>query len=196
MGPRAVGHPAGLPQEERGELLEFVRSLGPYDCVQSPPVPQDYDPPVGPPGALLVRMLRYRNLDWMGMARIFAHLTGRYWSASTYGMVGSGRKALTADLVHDFGTVLGIAPDDLAALTGTTLSVELRGPEPAAVDMAELIWDLRRLTADQVQRVSEVAASMQRTCADVGAAVPPLFTATRAVGARSGGPGHHAIRRT
>lgn len=161
--PRVVGNAVGLPLEERGELLQLARSLPQHECVQFPPVPQLYDPPVGPPGALLVRMLRYRNVDWMGMARIFLHLTGRYWSASTYGMVGAGRKALTADLVADFGTVLGISGGDLAALTGTTLPEEPQSPEPAAVYMAELIWDLRRLTADQVKRVSEAAASMQRT---------------------------------
>ncbi|MCY0946521.1 hypothetical protein [Streptomyces antarcticus] len=160
--PRVVKHAVGLPPEKRGELLHLVRSLPQHECVQSPPFPQLCDPPVGPPGALLVRMLRHRNLDWTGMAKTFLLLTGRYWSASTYGMVGAGRKALTADLVADFGTVLGVPAGDLAALTGTMLSEEPPSPEPAAVDMAELIWDLRRLTAGQVQRVSEAAASMQR----------------------------------
>lgn len=52
----------------------------------------------------------------MGTARTFLHLTGRYWSASTYGMVGHGRKELTPDLLADFATVLGIPADDLAVL--------------------------------------------------------------------------------
>lgn len=78
-------------------------------------------------------------------------------------MVGAGRKALTADLVADFATVLGIPAGDLAALTGTMPSAEPHSPRPEAVGMAELIWDLRRLTADQVQHVSEAAASMRRT---------------------------------
>nr|WTB31734.1 hypothetical protein OG781_21590 [Streptomyces sp. NBC_00830] len=161
--PHVVEHAVGLPPERRGELRRLARSLPQHECVQSPPFPQLYDPPAGPSGALLVRMLRYRNLDWMGMARIFLHLTGRYWSASTYGIVGAGRKALTPDLVADFGTVLGIPVGDLAALTGTTLSEEPQNPEPVAADMAELIWDLRRLTANQVRHVSEAAASMRST---------------------------------
>jgi hypothetical protein len=100
----------------------------------------------------------------MGIARTFLFLTGRYWSAATYGMVGSGRKELTPDLVADFGTVLGVPAGDLAAMTGITLSEGPRTQESAAADMAELIWDVRRLTADQVRHTSEAAASMRSTC--------------------------------
>lgn len=161
--PDVVRHAVELPSEKRAELLRLARSLPQHEHVRCRPFPPVYDPPVGPPGALLVRMLRQRNLDWMGMARIFLHLTGRYWSAATYGMVGAGRKPLTPDLVADFGTVLGIPAADLAALTGTPLPEEALRPEPRAVHMAELIWDLRRLTTDQVQHVRDTAASMRRT---------------------------------
>lgn len=161
--PYVVEHAVDLPPEKSRELRHLIRSLPRHELVQSPPFPQLYDPPAGPPGALLVRMLRYRNLDWMGMARTFLFLTGRYWSAATYGMVGAGRKELTPDLVADFGTVLGIPAGDLAALTGITLTERPRTHEPVAVEMAELIWDLRRLTADQVRHTSEAAASMRPT---------------------------------
>lgn len=159
--PYVVKHAVGLPQEKRSELRHLVRSLPQREFMQSPPFPQLYDRPAGPPGALLVRMLRYRNLDWMGAARTFLLLTGRCWSASTYGMVGAGRKELSRDLIADFGTVLGIPAADLAALTSITLSEEPDPPEPTAADMADLIWDLRRLTADQVRHVDEAAASMR-----------------------------------
>ncbi|MEU6341615.1 hypothetical protein ABZ883_11790 [Streptomyces sp. NPDC046977] len=159
--PYVVRHALGLPPEKRGESSALARSLPRHGCVQSQPFPQVYDPPVGPPGAFLVRMLRYRNLDWIGMARIFLYLTGRYWSAATYGAVGTGRKPLTADLVADFGTVLGIPVRDLAALTGTTLSEEPRDPAPSVAGIVELIWDVRPLTADQVRQVSEAAAAMR-----------------------------------
>ncbi|MFF3128410.1 hypothetical protein ACFVRD_40455 [Streptomyces sp. NPDC057908] len=76
---------------------------------------------------------------------------------------GTSRKQLTPDLVADFGTLLGIPADDLAALTGITLSEEPHTQEPAAADMAELLWDLRRLTADQVRHASEAAVSMRST---------------------------------
>ncbi|MFC9293805.1 hypothetical protein ACFTWH_35965 [Streptomyces sp. NPDC057011] len=57
----------------------------------------------------------------MAGAQTFLALTGRYWSAATYGQVGHGRVELTPDLVADFATVLGIRADDLAALTGIAL---------------------------------------------------------------------------
>ncbi|MGW7612952.1 hypothetical protein ACWGKW_38055 [Streptomyces sp. NPDC054766] len=161
--PHVVQHAVDLPSEKKSELRHLVRSLPQRKPAQPPPFPQLFDPPAGPPGALLVRMLRYRNLDWMGMARTFHFLTGRYWSASTYGMVGAGRKQLAPDLVADFGTLLGIPVGDLTALTGITPSEEPHTQEPAAADMAELIWDLRRLTTDQVLQTSEAAASMRTT---------------------------------
>jgi hypothetical protein len=161
--PHVVRHAVELPPEKRSELSHLVRSLPQREFVQPSSFPPLYDAPPGPPGAPLIRMLRYRNLEWMGMARIFFFLTGRYWSASTYGMVGAGRIELTSDLVADFGTVWGIPADDLAALTGIALPEEPHAPEPAAADMADLIWGLRRLTADQVRHTSEAAASMLRT---------------------------------
>ncbi|MFJ4575551.1 hypothetical protein ACIP4W_29895 [Streptomyces sp. NPDC088846] len=161
--PYVVEHAVDLPSEKRGELRHLVRSLPRGKLLQPPSFPQLYDAPAGPPGALLVRMLRYRNLGWMGMARIFLFMTGRYWSASTYGMVGAGRKELTPDLVADFGTLLGIPAGDLAALTGIALSEVPHTPEPAVAGVAELIRDLRRLTADQVRHISEAAASMRPT---------------------------------
>ncbi len=60
------------------------------------------------PGGVLIRTVGNRNLSWTGIARTFLCLTARYWAASTYGVVGSGRKVLTADLLTDFSTVLGV----------------------------------------------------------------------------------------
>lgn len=59
--------------------------------------------------------------------------------------------------------MLGIPAGDLAALTSITLPEEPHTTEPTAADMADLIWDLRRLTADQVRHVVEAAASMRTT---------------------------------
>ncbi|WP_406472604.1 hypothetical protein [Streptomyces sp. NBC_01615] len=113
-------------------------------------------------GGVLVRMLSNRNLGWMGTARTFVHLTGRYWSASTYGMVGHGRKELTPDLLADFATVLGIPADDLAVLAGIDLPDGAPPQNPAAADVAKLMWDVRRLTAVQVQQVSDTVESMRQ----------------------------------
>lgn len=105
------------------------------------------------PGALLMRMTRNRNLDWTRTAKVFLLLTGRYWSPATYGSVAFGLAALPPDLILDFATVLGIAADDLAALTGVSLTGPASAPDPATAGLAELIWDVRRLTDDQVRAV-------------------------------------------
>jgi hypothetical protein len=151
-----------LAPEQRRRLRQLVLAL-PQETrtqpVQTPRVYEQYEPGFG---GVLVRMLTSRNLDWMGTARTFLHLTGRYWSASTYGMVGHSRKALTPDLLADFATVLGIPADDLAILTGIELPDGTPSQNPAAADVAELIWDARRLTAAQVQHVSDAAASMRQ----------------------------------
>jgi hypothetical protein len=105
------------------------------------------------PGGLLMRMARNRNLSWTGTAQVFQLMTGRYWSAATYGSIAYGRAALTPDLLLDFATVLGVRVDDLAALTGVTLTGTSPDPEPKMVELAELLWEARRLTAAQLRRV-------------------------------------------
>ncbi|WP_190038506.1 hypothetical protein [Streptomyces fructofermentans] len=153
-----------LTPEKRGELRHLVHSLPQEKPSQRPPQEPSFrrleGTPPGTPGATLDRMLILRNLHWTGMAKTFLVLTGRYWAASTYGMVGAGRKELTPDLVADFGTVLDVPAGDLATLTGIALPEILQARRPATTGMAELIWDLRRLTADQVRHIGEVAASM------------------------------------
>jgi transcriptional regulator with XRE-family HTH domain len=120
-------------------------------------------PDPGSPAAVLIRLAGCRNLERIGMAKVFYLLTGRYWSASTYAMVGSGRKELTPDLVADFGTVLGIPAADLGVLTGVTPpgeSLERERTPGAAADVAGLLWDLRSLTAEQVRHVDKVARAL------------------------------------
>jgi hypothetical protein len=107
-----------------------------------------------------MRMIQNRNLGLLPTAKTFYFVTGRYWSAATYGVVGHGRKELTADLLADFCAVLDVAADDLAALTGVAMPDGYPGPGPAA-GLAELIWDVRRLTESQIQHVVELAQAKQ-----------------------------------
>ncbi|MGH1553391.1 hypothetical protein ACRAWF_19865 [Streptomyces sp. L7] len=112
------------------------------------------------PGGVLLGMVGNRNLSWSGIARTFVCLTGRYWAASTYGAVGNGRKELTPDLLTDFATVLGIPADTLSVLTGVDAPDGTPQPNPATVDVAQLLWDVRRLTEDQVQQISDAARAV------------------------------------
>jgi hypothetical protein len=84
-----------------------------------------------------------------------------YLSAATIGMVGHGRKELTPDLFAGFAVVLGIAADDLSAITGIERADDIPPRIPAATDVAELIWKVRRLTAGQMRQVCDKAESMR-----------------------------------
>ncbi|MFE2586946.1 hypothetical protein [Streptomyces sp. NPDC059378] len=148
-----------LPAAGRRELLRLIRSL-PQDERRSSFTPKPLIPLASGPGAWVIRMLQYRNLNWMGMAKTLAFVTPTYLSAATYGVIGSGRKELAPRLVTDFAAVLGIGASELAALTGVILPVKPPSPSPEVVDTAALLWEARRLSADQARHVSELAGSM------------------------------------
>ncbi|WP_053853237.1 hypothetical protein [Streptomyces sp. NRRL B-24085] len=82
-----------LPAVGRRELLRRIREL-PQEERRSRFTPKPLLPLDGGPGARVVRMLQYRNLDWSGMAATLALTTPTYLSAATYGVIGSGRKEL------------------------------------------------------------------------------------------------------
>jgi hypothetical protein len=149
-----------LPAEGRRELLELARAL-PQEERPRAYVADLPSPLTASPGGLVVRMLRYRNLNWMGMARILAILTPSYLSAATYGLIGSDRTELTPRLVTDFAAPLGIAAGELAALTGVVLDGPPPPLAPEAVDAAALLWEARRLSAVQTRHLAELARSMR-----------------------------------
>ncbi|GAA4576282.1 hypothetical protein [Planotetraspora kaengkrachanensis] len=158
--PYLVREVVRLPPEKRPVLRQFVASLPEEERthpVPKPPVREQY---LAGPGALLMRMARNRNLGWTATAKTFLAVTGRYWSAATYGGVGHGRTQLTPELLADFSAVLDVPADDLAALTGVALPGAASVPKPAVAGVAELIWDVRRLTATQLRQVSDRAKSM------------------------------------
>ncbi|MER5911961.1 hypothetical protein ABT124_16010 [Streptomyces sp. NPDC001982] len=149
-----------LPTAGRRELLQLIRSL-PQEERRSSFAPKPLMPLAGGPGAWVIRMLQYRNLNWMGMAKTLAFVTPTYLSAATYGAIGSGRKELTPRLVTDFAVLLGIDARELAALTGVFLHEMPFSPSPEAVDAAALLWEARRLSAVQARHVAELARSLR-----------------------------------
>ncbi|MFZ3497257.1 hypothetical protein ACODT5_29205 [Streptomyces sp. 5.8] len=149
-----------LPAARRSELLRLIRSL-PQEERRSGFAPKLQAPLAGGPGAWVVRMLQYRNLDWTGMAKTLGLVTPTYLSSATYGAIGSGRKELTPGLVTDFAALLGIEPCELALLTGVSLR-EPPPPSAEAVDAAALVWAVRRLSVGQARHVHELARSLRR----------------------------------
>ncbi|MGW0633920.1 hypothetical protein [Streptomyces sp. NPDC002758] len=149
-----------LPAAGRRELLKLIRSL-PQEERRSSFAPKPLMPLAGGPGSWVIRMLQYRNLNWMGMAKTLAFVTPTYLSAATYGVIGSGRKELTPYLVTDFAVLLGIDARELAALTGVFMRGMPLSPSPEAVDAAALLWEARRLSAVQARHVAELARALR-----------------------------------
>ncbi|WP_458248334.1 hypothetical protein [Streptomyces sp. MAI_2237] len=161
-----------LPAAGRRDLLGLVRSL-PQEERHSSFAPKPIMPLAGGPGAWVIRMLQYRNLNWTGMAMALAFMTPTYLSAATYGVIGSGRKELTPRLVTDFAALLGIETGDLAALTSVDLTELPPPPSSETADAAALLWEARRLSDAQAQHVFELARSMQADSHDTHFSEPP-----------------------
>ena len=154
---------ANLPPESRRQLLEFARSLPQQDRTQPVPEPEPYERYPPGFGGMLLRMSGNRNLNLVATAETLARLTkGRvYLSASTVGLMGRGLKEVTPGLLAGFAVVLGIPASALAALADIHLPADVPPADPAAADAGKLIWELRRLTAEQVQQVRSEADSMR-----------------------------------
>ncbi|MFF9773540.1 hypothetical protein ACF1HJ_07670 [Streptomyces sp. NPDC013978] len=159
--PRVLREATGLPPAQCHTLHRFVVALPQAERTRPvPETPPARRYPPGP-GALLMRLLENRNLDWPATAKTFGTVTDRYWAASTFGQVGRGRKPLTPDLLADYAALLDIPADDLSALTGIPLPTTPSTPKLDAPGIAELIWELRRLTASQLQQVTDTAKTLR-----------------------------------
>jgi hypothetical protein len=155
--PSLAQHAAELPPESRARLLGFARSLPQHDRTRPVPEPKAYEQYPPGFGGMLLRMLANRNLNLWYSAEALARLTGGrvYLSASTVGLVGRGRKEITPGLLGGFAAVLGIPAADLAALGDVDMADGDLPVSPAVADAAELIWEVRRLTAEQVRQVND-----------------------------------------
>ncbi|QES54752.1 hypothetical protein DEJ51_11385 [Streptomyces venezuelae] len=147
----------GLPRQDRERLRRIAAALPQQDRTRPTPEPPAYMTYPPGPGGLVMRLLANRNLGWSAGAQTFLSLTGRYWSAATYGQVGHGEVELTPDLQADYATVLGIRADDLSVLTGIGLPDGHRPPPRAAVEVAGLVRGVRRLTRHQVRELADTA---------------------------------------
>jgi hypothetical protein len=138
-----------LSSEHRSRLLRSARSLPRQERVQPVPGPPPYAPSAG---AVLMRMFEVRNLGWTSSAKVLHSLTGLSCSAATMGAIGQGRKKLTPGLAAAFAVTLGIDFDDVAAISGIRPSAEVPRT-PMSAELAQLVWELRRLTVDQIRQV-------------------------------------------
>ncbi|WP_431896776.1 hypothetical protein [Micromonospora haikouensis] len=104
--------------------------------------------------AIIGRLLYYRNLKGASAAQLLLYSGGPYLSRTTVNQIALGGKELDPQLVSSFANFLGIPVGDLAALCGIDIAEDI--PAPVYADgLAELMWEGRRLT---VQQIRELAA--------------------------------------
>ncbi|MFB6784083.1 hypothetical protein ACFCX0_44065 [Streptomyces sp. NPDC056352] len=152
-----------LPPDQRARIHRLVDELPWEPRVGPPDRVRAYDQERGGFGAMLVNLLCGNRLPSVpGATKALALLTrGRvYLAASTVNGIGQGHVPLTAELVTGFAVTLGMSPGDLAAVTGVDLPEPSRPTDPLTEEMAGLLWNCRRLTADQAEHAYDVAKSM------------------------------------
>ncbi|MEV4764047.1 XRE family transcriptional regulator [Micromonospora chokoriensis] len=143
-----------LPIEQREQLLGAARSMP----LPEPAAPIVWEPDRFPhgPGAVIVRLLRNRNLNSLNSAKVLYRLAGiGPLSAATINLVGLGRKELSPELLSGFATVLSYRVEDLAALIDIGLPQAFPPADTASRQVAELIWEVRHLSADQLHALQE-----------------------------------------
>ncbi|MCP2336148.1 hypothetical protein [Actinomadura rupiterrae] len=158
-----------LAAQQRTQLLEMVRSL-PQQPRERPYVPSRvYEPDLAGFGAVIGNMLYgNRNFGPSGAAVALACCSnGRmYVSPATIMGITAGRFELTPERLADLATLLDVPADVLAAASGIPLPEGMPPEDPAAADTARLVWDVRRLTANQLQQVCEQASIMRSEIPD------------------------------
>jgi hypothetical protein len=152
--PHLAGHAARLPPEQVRELSERVRGMPQKERPQEPPRPARQ--PRRSPGGIFLRLFANRNMEHMAGYAIWA-VSGRVLSGSTPVLAGLGGKELTREELADYATVLDISAADLSVITGVDLPAPNPRILPGTAETARLVWDVRRLTADQVRHVRDMA---------------------------------------
>jgi hypothetical protein len=148
----------GLSAQPIGRLLVLARAMPQQARTRPVPLPRSYEEYPPGFGGVLLRMLRNRNLGWASAAKSLYLLGGtQLLSASTVGMVGRGHKELTPRLLADFAAVLGVDAGDLAAMGAIRQAPAQLPVHPCATQLAELIWEARRLTYEQVRQLIDQA---------------------------------------
>lgn len=147
----------GMNTHQRRQLQALVRSLPAQPRTGAAPA-DDYP---DTPAALLLRMLRNRNITAYNARILHAVGDGPYVSDATIAGLGTGRVVITAQYVTAFAHLLGYQPGDVVALTGVGPVVKDAQVHPASGDLAALAWQARRLSSGQLSDVMAAARTIQ-----------------------------------
>jgi len=153
-----VRHAVRMDGDQRGRLETLVRSLPMPSRNGSQPA-DDYP---DTPGALLLRLLRNRNICPQNAQILKAVGGGPYVSDSTVAMLGPGKAVVTPQYVTAFAHLLGYPPGDIVALTGIGPVVEDARVHPASAEIAALAWHARLLSSKQLSDVMTAAVAMRQ----------------------------------
>ncbi len=168
-----------LPPDQRQRIYQLAAQLPqeprpPSTCVKPPTV---IDRDRGGLGAMLVSMLWINRNVYSRAAQVMHTLTRgqMYLSVSTYIAMGRGRARLRPQWIAHFAAAFGIAVGDLAAITGTDLSDVSVPHDPVGVELAELLWNLRRLSASQADHAYASARGVESARGAVLTSPPARF---------------------
>ncbi|MFI7079716.1 hypothetical protein ACIBO1_20660 [Micromonospora sp. NPDC049903] len=164
MAPWDVGtvlrHVIRMTTDERRQLQALIGSLPTPPGTEPAPSYDDYP---DTPAALLLRLLRNRNIR-ASTARLLKEVgDGPYVSEATIFGLGRGRVVITPQYVTAFAHLLGYLPSDMVALTGIGPVVEDARVHPASSEIAALAWQARRLSTEQLDTVIAAAQSIRQT---------------------------------
>jgi hypothetical protein len=106
-------------------------------------------------GALLARLSDHRKLDIRALCQL-ADVAESELQAAFDGTPPS------PSLLRRLAPVFSLHTADLFAIAGLAVPDDLAPLDPTAGGVAELIWDVRRLTADQVQHVNDTAEPIRQ----------------------------------
>ncbi|MEO3744765.1 hypothetical protein [Plantactinospora sp. B5E13] len=135
----------------RPVLLATARAMPQQPLVGMLPPPR-WPVPDDRARAIIGRLLHYRNLKGTSPAELLLYSGGPYLSRPTVNQIAFGGRALDPQLVSAFARFLGIPVGDLAALCAVDMTEEIPAPAYSA-GLAELMWEGRRLTSQQLQEL-------------------------------------------
>jgi hypothetical protein len=153
-----AAHAARLTPGQVRQLRERVRRMPQEPRPQLPSPPWASREPKRTPGGMLVGLFANRNLERSAGYAIWG-VSGRVLSGVTPASQGYRGTELTREELADYISVLDISTADMSIVTGIDLPAQVPDRPPGAAETARLIWDVRRLTADQVQEVYQTARS-------------------------------------
>jgi len=159
--PQLVRKALSLSCPDQDRLRDYYQSLPDLSRTIRPRTPRPYEQYPPGFGSLLVRMLALRNLDWVSGSQVMCRMSGVCLSASTIGAIGRGDRELDSELLNGFATVFGTPIRVLGELFGITeVDVSRDRVSRAQSYVAELIWNVRHMTSDQIVDISRLATTL------------------------------------